>query len=97
MRYIPKGVCSQAIDVELDGEIITQVKFTGGCHGNTQGLARLAEGMNARDAINKLRGFLYNFDGFYGNFRRFYLDIILGGCSLISYGNFCVSFFSNSI
>ncbi len=56
MRYIPKGVCSQAIDVELDGEIITQVKFTGGCHGNTQGLARLAEGMNARDAINKLRG-----------------------------------------
>ncbi len=56
MRYIPKGVCSQAIDVELDGEIITNVKFTGGCHGNTQGLAKLAEGMNAHDAISKLRG-----------------------------------------
>ena len=56
MRYIPKGVCTQAIDVELDGEIITHVKFTGGCHGNTQGLAKLAEGMNAYDAINKLRG-----------------------------------------
>lgn len=56
MRYIPKGVCSQAIDVELDGEIITNVKFTGGCHGNTQGLAKLAEGMSAHDAISKLRG-----------------------------------------
>lgn len=56
MRYIPKGVCSQAIDVELDGETIKSVKFTGGCHGNTQGLARLAEGMNAHDAISKLRG-----------------------------------------
>lgn len=56
MRYIPKGVCSQAIDVELDGETVTHVKFTGGCHGNLQGIARLVEGMNANDAIAKIRG-----------------------------------------
>ena len=56
MRYIPKGVCSQAIDVELDGEIVTKVQFTGGCHGNLQGIARLVEGMNANDAIAKIRG-----------------------------------------
>lgn len=56
MRYIPKGVCSQAIDVELDGETIKSVKFIGGCHGNTQGIASLAEGMNAQDAISRLRG-----------------------------------------
>ena len=56
MRYIPKGVCSQAIDIELDGEIVTKVQFTGGCHGNLQGIARLVEGMNANDAIAKVRG-----------------------------------------
>ena len=56
MRYIPKGVCSQAIDIELDGNIIKHVQFTGGCHGNLQGIARLVEGMNAEDAIAKIRG-----------------------------------------
>lgn len=56
MRYIPKGVCSQAIDVELDGNIIKHVQFTGGCHGNLQGVARLVEGMKAEDAIAKIRG-----------------------------------------
>lgn len=56
MRYIPKGVCSQAIDIELDGEIVTKVQFAGGCHGNLQGIARLVEGMNANDAIAKIRG-----------------------------------------
>ena len=56
MRYIPKGVCSQAIDIELDGNIIKHVQFTGGCHGNLQGIARLVEGMKAEDAIAKIRG-----------------------------------------
>lgn len=56
MRYIPKGVCSGAIDVELDGEIIKEVKFIGGCNGNTQGVSRLVEGMNANEAISRLRG-----------------------------------------
>ena len=56
MRYIPKGVCSQAIDIELDGNIIKHVQFTGGCHGNLQGIARLVEGMKAEDAIAKVRG-----------------------------------------
>lgn len=56
MRYIPKGVCSQAIDVELDGNVIKHVQFTGGCHGNLQGVARLVEGMKVDDAIAKIRG-----------------------------------------
>ncbi len=56
MRYIPKGVCSQAIDVELEGNIIKHVQFSGGCHGNLQGIARLVEGMKAEDAITKIRG-----------------------------------------
>lgn len=56
MRYQPRGVCSSAIDIELDGTIIKSVAFTGGCSGNLQGIARLVEGMNAESAISKLQG-----------------------------------------
>lgn len=56
MIYKPTGVCSQAIDIELDGDIIQSVSFTGGCNGNLQGIASLVKGMKAQDAIEKLRG-----------------------------------------
>lgn len=54
--YVPRGVCSRKMTVELDGEIIKSVKVEGGCNGNLQGISHLVEGMNARDAIAKLRG-----------------------------------------
>ena len=44
-HFKPQGVCSKGIDIELDGDIIKSVKFTGGCNGNTQGVAALAAGM----------------------------------------------------
>ena len=55
-NYKTKGVCSRAIDIELDGEIITKVTFTGGCAGNTQGVASLIRGMNIHEAIERLSG-----------------------------------------
>ena len=56
MHYTTKGVCSRAIDLELDGDIIRSVKFSGGCSGNTQGIAALVVGMKASDAIERLSG-----------------------------------------
>lgn len=56
MRYMTKGVCAQAIDVELEGNVIKKVQFLGGCHGNTQGVARLVEGMTVEEAVRKMRG-----------------------------------------
>ena len=56
MRYKPNGVCSSAIDIEVDGNTIRSVKFTGGCHGNLQGISKLVEGMKADDAISRLKG-----------------------------------------
>ena len=56
MRYKPNGVCSSAIDIEVDGDIIRSVKFTGGCHGNLQGISKLAEGMQVKDAVSRLKG-----------------------------------------
>ena len=56
MVYKTKGVCSQEIHFELDGDVIRKVEFIGGCSGNTQGVARLVEGMKASEAISRLEG-----------------------------------------
>ncbi len=56
MVYYPKGVCSNAIDIEVEDGIIKSVKFTGGCNGNTQGISRLVSGMAIQDAISRLKG-----------------------------------------
>lgn len=56
MLYKTKGVCSQAIELELDGNIIKNVQFYGGCSGNTQGVASLVKGMTAEEAIKRLEG-----------------------------------------
>ena len=56
MIYKPTGVCSKEINIELDGDVIKSVKFTGGCSGNTQGVAALVAGMKASDAISRLEG-----------------------------------------
>ena len=56
MKYRTKGTCSSAIDIEMDGNIIKSVVFTGGCNGNLQGISRLVEGMSAEDAITRLKG-----------------------------------------
>lgn len=54
--YTPKGVCSQKIEIELNGSKIDYVKFFGGCNGNLKGICNLIAGENAKDVIKKLRG-----------------------------------------
>lgn len=53
----PRGVCSMQIKFEIDeNKIVKNVKFLGGCNGNSKGISALAEGMNAKDLIARLRG-----------------------------------------
>lgn len=54
--YRPKGVCSQLMEIETDGNIIKNIKIMGGCSGNLQGISRLVEGMEINDAISRLDG-----------------------------------------
>ena len=56
LSYRPKGVCSRQIDVVIEGDVVRSVRFTGGCSGNTQGIAALVPGMTVREAIGRLRG-----------------------------------------
>ncbi len=52
--YIPKGVCSRKIDLEIENGIIQSVKYMGGCSGNTQGISALVRGMSVDEAIERL-------------------------------------------
>ncbi|MBQ8403256.1 MAG: TIGR03905 family TSCPD domain-containing protein [Clostridia bacterium] len=54
--YKTRGVCSRSITFELEEGKLHNVRFEGGCHGNTQGLAALAEGMDASDLVKRLEG-----------------------------------------
>lgn len=55
-KYKPVGVCSREIEIEVEGSIIKSVRFTGGCAGNTQGVAALIANMNIDEAIKRLKG-----------------------------------------
>ena len=56
ITYIPRGVCSRKIDIEIENGIIISAKYTGGCAGNTQGVAALIAGMSVEEAIKRLSG-----------------------------------------
>ena len=56
ITYTPKQVCSRKIEIDVENEKIVAVKFSGGCAGNTQGVARLLIGMTVDEAISRLSG-----------------------------------------
>lgn len=56
MKYNTKGVCSRSITFEVKDNKVTDVQFEGGCSGNTQGVARLVEGMDIDEAIKRMKG-----------------------------------------
>ena len=54
--YKTKGTCSSKIEVELEGNIVRNVKFTGGCHGNLQAIPKLVEGMTVEEVERRISG-----------------------------------------
>lgn len=55
-RYTTRGVCSRSITFDLEDDVVRNVRFEGGCSGNTQGIAALVEGLHAEEAIRRLEG-----------------------------------------
>lgn len=56
IEFTTSGVCARRIRIILEGDIIKEVSFLGGCAGNTQGVAALVAGMPATEAIARLEG-----------------------------------------
>ena len=56
LEYKTRGVCASKILFDLDGDTVKNIRFVGGCNGNTQGVARLAEGMKIDEVVARLKG-----------------------------------------
>ena len=56
VEYEPQGVCSKHMKIEVEDDIVKSFEFTGGCHGNLQGIAALIKGMKVDDVIAKFEG-----------------------------------------
>ena len=54
--FATQGSCAKFIDFEIEGELITAVKFIGGCSGNLQAVSRLVAGKSCTDVIDLLDG-----------------------------------------
>ena len=52
--YKTKGTCSTQIDLEINGDIVSNVKFYGGCNGNLQAIPALIGGITG-DRIEERR------------------------------------------
>ncbi|WP_287457981.1 TIGR03905 family TSCPD domain-containing protein [Thomasclavelia sp.] len=56
IKFQPQGVCSKQIVIDVEDGIVNNVKFIGGCSGNTQGVGALAKGMHVNEVIERLQG-----------------------------------------
>ena len=54
-QYRTKGTCSTLIDLDLEGNIVHNVVFTGGCNGNLKAIPILVEGMSVDEIERKLK------------------------------------------
>ena len=63
ISYQPKGVCSRKIEATIEDGIIKDVRFSGGCSGNTQGVAALCKGRKVNEVIPLLQNIKCGFRG----------------------------------
>lgn len=63
MRYQMKtqGVCASRISFDLNGDVVTNVAFDGGCNGNLKAVSKLVDGMTVDQIEGKLKGNLCGF------------------------------------
>lgn len=60
-EYKTKGTCSSRITFDIEGNVVKNVKFTGGCNGNLKGIASIVDGMTVEDIEKKLSGITCGF------------------------------------
>lgn len=56
ITYLPQGVCSKQMEIDLEDGVIKAVRIKGGCNGNLQGISSLLVGMTKEEAIRRLDG-----------------------------------------
>ena len=54
--YKTKGTCSSLIQLELEGNVVHNVVFTGGCPGNLKAIPKLVEGLTVEEIEARIKG-----------------------------------------
>ena len=55
-EYKTENTCSQLIDFDIVGNVITNIEFYGGCNGNLKAISKLVQGMTVEEIESKLSG-----------------------------------------
>lgn len=54
--YKTKGTCSVQIKFDIEGNVITNIEFLGGCNGNLKAISKLVDGQTVEYIEEKLLG-----------------------------------------
>ncbi len=54
--YRPRMVCSQQIDFDINGNVITNIRFLGGCNGNLKAISKILDGWTVEEIESKVKG-----------------------------------------
>ena len=52
----PEGVCPMLITFDLDGDVVHNVKFMGGCNGNLKAIGKVVEGWTVDQVEGMFKG-----------------------------------------
>lgn len=63
LSYKTNGVCSRTITADIEDGRVYNLRFEGGCNGNTKGISALVEGMTIEEVISRLEGIKCGFKG----------------------------------
>ena len=63
LSYKTNGVCSRTITADIEDGRVYNLRFEGGCNGNTKGISALVEGMEIGEVITRLEGIKCGFKG----------------------------------
>ena len=55
-KYKTKGTCAIEIEFDIDGDVVTNISFLGGCNGNLKAIAKLVDGWTVSQIEEKLKG-----------------------------------------
>ena len=55
-RYKTEMTCSSEITFDLDGDVVTNIVFTGGCNGNLKAISKILDGWTVDRIVEKLEG-----------------------------------------
>lgn len=56
--YKTENTCSQIISLDLDGDVVHNISFMGGCNGNLKAIPILVDGWTVGQIEGKLSGIL---------------------------------------